>query len=170
MDLRALIISVVLGGLFGAATATVDSIDSEMMVVDIVVEVTATGGTVVAHLSFQEDPVLTLPLLDRGDGTFGIRTELEPKNYVVTFEAIGEESGSSDPVTLTQMGADLGPHSGDDGGSGSDDDDMSPESRRALWLAIALGAAALSALAFWVLGGRNDEAQLTDVTGTDEEE
>lgn len=159
----------VLGGLFGAATATVDSIDSTVMVVDIAVEVRAAGGSVVAHLNFQDEPVLTLPLLDRGDGTYGIRTELEPKNYIVTFEAIGEESESTDPVTLTQMGADLLP--GGEGEDGSDSDAMSPETRRSLWLAIGLGAAALSALAFWVLGARDgEEGHSGDETARDEEE
>jgi hypothetical protein len=159
--------AVILGGAFGTATATVESVESEVMVVELEVEVMGAAETVVAHLSFDNEPVLTLPLLDRGDGLFGIRTELEPKNYVVIFEVVGEES--SDPVSLTQMGADLGPESGSSAATDPDDEEMDEETRRWLWLAVALGAGSLSVLAFWVLGGRDSEDGAT-LTGSDEEE
>jgi len=146
--------AVILGGVFGSASATVESIDPEAMVVDIEVAVMEAGGSVVAHLSFDGETGLTLPLLDRGEGRYGIRTELEPKNYTVVFEAVGQES--SDPVTLTQLGAELVPASGP-ATTEPDDEGLSDESQQLLWLAIALGAASLSVLAFWVLGGRNDD-------------
>jgi hypothetical protein len=113
------------------------------------------ASSVVAHLAFDEEPVLTLPLLDRGEGVFGLRTELEPKNYIVVFEVLDAEPESSGPLTLTQLGADLGPESDGSGTDSGGEEGLSPESRRFLWLAVALGAASLSVLAFWVLGGKD---------------
>ena len=151
--MKALIASVLIGGLFGSATATVEAIGDDVMIVDIEVEVPPGAATVVAHLSWESHD-LVLPLTDRGDGVYGIRTELPPRNYFVVFEAIGEEVESSDPVSLTELGADL---SGNPAAptTTAADDGLGEESRQMLWLAVALGAASLSALAFWVLGGRD---------------
>lgn len=159
--MKTLVAAVMLGGVFGSATATVVSIDEDVMVVDIEVEVSGSAQSVVAHLSFEDEEVGTLPLLDRGEGTYGLRTELEPRNYVVVFEILGEGAESSAPVSFLEMGADLrqvpgaiattAPDEGPDEGS-----------QRMLWLAIALGAASLSLLAFWVLGGRDDERDIDE--------
>lgn len=168
--MRALLAAVILGGVFGSATATVESIDGEVMVLSIDVEVSGSPDTVIAHLTFEEDQPLILPLLDRGDGTFGLRTELEPKNYFVVFEAVGDGSDSSDPVSLAQMGAELVQRSGGTTTTLSEDE-LSNESRRSLWLAIALGAGSLSLLAFWVLGSRDeDEEEFDGGADSDEEE
>ena len=151
--MKTILAAVILSGVFGSASATVVEIDDEVMTVEIEVEVMNPGDSVVAHLAFEEEQVLTLPLLDRGEGVFGITTELEPKNYVVIFEVVGEEP--SEPATLTQLGAELGPESGSP--TTTDPDQLSQESQRMLWLAVALGAASLSVLAFWVLGGKGKE-------------
>jgi hypothetical protein len=165
--MRALLAAVVLGGVFGSASATVESIDDSVMVVSIEVEVSGVEETVVAHLTFDNDRPLTLPLLNRGDGTFGLRTELEPKNYFVVFETLGENGEESDPVSLVQLGAVLRPESG---GTTTTlgDDELSDESQRLMWLAIALGAASLSLLAFWVLGSRDEDDE--EAVSEDEEE
>lgn len=152
---RALIAAVLLGGTFGSATATVESIDGDVMTVDIAVEVLDPADSVVAHLSFEEESDLRLPLLERDDGTFGLRTELKPRNYVVVFETVGDDGERSEPTTLAQMGADLAPVVSDTATT-VDDEGMSDESLRLLWLAVALGAGSLSLLAFWVLGGRDN--------------
>lgn len=165
----ALVASVVIGGLFGSATATVDAIGEDVMIVDIEVEVVPAASTVIAHLSFEDDPVLRLPLLDRGDGVFGIRTELEPKNYFVVFEVIGDDGESSEAVSITEMGADLSGGAATAPTTDADDDGFDDESRRMLWLAVALGAASLSALAFWTLGGRDDEDEPAEQTEEDTE-
>ncbi len=146
-----LLAALILGGVFGSASATVESIDSNVMMLDLTVEVIGGADTVVAHLIFEDEELFTLPMLDRGDGVFGSRTELEPKNYAVIFEVVGEEPSGA--VLLTQLGADLGPESGE--APAEDDEGLSAESQSLLWLAIALGAASLSVLAFWVLGGRD---------------
>lgn len=161
--LRALLAAVIIGGSFGSASATVESIDDETMVVEISVEVLDSADSVVAHLTFGDDRELTLPLLDRDDGTFGLRTELEPKNYFVVFETIGEDAARSEPVSLSRMGAELGPGTGATATTIVDDDDLSDDSEQMLWLAVALAAASLSLLAFWVLGDREDE-QIDDAT------
>lgn len=149
-----LIAAVIVGGVFGSASAVVESVDDASMVIDMSVEVMSSADTVVAHLSFDDDPPLTLPLLDRGNGLFGLTTELDLKNYIVIFEVVGE--ATSDPVTLTQLGAQLGPESAGVTTT-TVEGAMSEESRRSLWLAVALGAASLSVLAIWVLGGRDDD-------------
>lgn len=153
--MKTLIAALVIGGAFGSASATVESIDDGVMVIELRVEVLDSAESVVAHLAFDDEPILTLPLLDRGDGTFGIRTELEPKNFFVVFETVGPEREESAPVSLTQLGAELRPESGITTTTVADDA-LSEDSQQMLWLAIALGAGSLSLLAFWVLGGRED--------------
>lgn len=159
---RMLIAAVILGGTFGSASATVESINDEVMVIDIEVEVAGAPATVVAHLSWDNNDLI-VPLLDRGDGLFGTTTELPARNYGIVFEAVGDESESSEATTLTQLGAELGPESTGTTAA-SDEDELSDESQQMLWLAVALGAASLSLIAFWVLGGSRD------VDPTDEEE
>lgn len=171
--MRALLAAVIIGGSFGSASATVESVDDEMMVVEISVEVLDSADSVVAHLTFGDERELTLPLLDRGDGAFGLRTELEPKNYFVVFETTGEDAARSEPVSLSRMGAELGPGSGATATTSPDDeDDLSDDLKQMLWLAVALAAASLSLLAFWVLGDREDEPidDATEVPPEHEEE
>lgn len=168
--LKILVAAAILGGTFGSATATVESIDEGIMVVTIEVEVLDPGGSVVAHLSFDEER-LTFPLLAKADGIYGIQTELEPKNYTVVFETVEAGGESSEPTTLARMGADLGPDSKATT-STTEEEGLSDEAERMLWLAIGLGAASLSLLAFWVLGGRDEEetAQVSASESGSEEE
>ena len=155
-----------IGGAYGAAAAEVESLDGSSMILSLEVEVLQSATSVVAHLAFEDERPLALPLLDRGGGVFGIRTELEAKNYVVVFEAIGQEL--SQPVLLTDLGADLTPEGGGGVDPSDPDDGLSNETRQWGWLALGLGAASLSALAFWVLGGREGEADSAD--SSEEEE
>ena len=165
----ALIASVVIGGLFGTATASVEAVGEEVMIVEIEVEVPPGAANVVAHLSFESED-LVLPLTDRGEGVFGIRTELPPRNYFVVFEVVGEEGGSSEAaVSLTEMGADLtGGGSAATTTTAPEDEGLGDESRQMLWLAVALGAASLSALAFWVLGGKDQDEEQVETAEEDE--
>lgn len=163
--------AVQLGGAFGDATAEVDELNEQSMIISIEVEVASSASAVVAHLNFEDDPTVTIPLLDRGDGRFGTRTELEPKNYIVVFEAVSATGELSEPVSLTELGADLdqpfvattSPEEGEEG--------LSSDTQRLGWLALALAAASLSALAFWALGDRDedeDEGELTEVPASRE--
>lgn len=168
--MKGLLAAVILGGIFGSASATVESVTQDGMMVEIEVEVSGAPETVVAHMSF-EDERFTLPLLDRGDSVFGLRTELERKNYMVVFEVVDEDAASSDPVSLQEMGADLSLAGRETTTTTEGEEGLSQESQRLLWLAIALGAASLSLLAFWVLGDRGEDDELMrEDTGDDSEE
>lgn len=169
--LAAFLAAVTLGGSFGSASASTVSIEAETMIVEITVEVLVSAQSVVAHFSTGTDDPLVISLLPRGGSTFGIRTELPRKDFFVVFEAIGDPGQLSEPTTLSAMGAELTIP----GSSAEPDDPADPdddrESTRWAWLAVALGAASLSALAFWVLGGRDDRrAAADDGQGTAEEE
>lgn len=163
--------AVQLGGAFGDATAEVDELNEQSMIISIEVEVAASASAVVAHLNFEDDPTVTIPLLDRGDGRFGTRTELEPKNYIVVFEAVSATGELSEPVSLTELGADLDQPFVATTSPEGDEEGLSSDTQRLGWLALALAAASLSALAFWALGDRDedeDEGELTEVPASRE--
>jgi hypothetical protein len=147
-----LLFAVELGGGFGTAAATVVSTTPQSMIVELHVVVEVDAVSVVAHFALPDEEQVTIPLLAREDGTYGVRTELKPANYQVVFEAVGDDPALSDPVSLIDLGADIG-ETADPAGD-DDDDGLSPATQSWLWLGVALGAASLSALAFWVLGGR----------------
>jgi hypothetical protein len=131
------------------------------------VEVDESADTVVAHLSLPGEETDTIPLLPRDDGAYGVTTEIKAADYLVVFEAIGESAAQSDPVTLSDLGVDLG---SDASSPTTEPDEQSPATRRWLWLGVALGAASLSALAFWVLGGREQKDADHDQDQTPPEE
>jgi hypothetical protein len=66
------------------------------------------------------------------------------------FEVIGPNGGLSDPATLSQLGAELVVTPEDV----ESDEGLDSSTTRWGWLGLALGAASLSLLAFWVLGDR----------------
>jgi hypothetical protein len=146
-----------LGAGFGPASATVVSTSSNAIEVELRVVVEESAEAVVAHLVFEEEPELVIPLLQRQGGDFAISTELPPHNYQVVFEALGSEPFSSDPVSLTELGAVFA--STPSSTTTTETPGLSDDTRRWGWLGLALAAAALSALAFWVLGGRDGEDQ-----------
>ena len=153
-----LLLAVQLGGGFGAASATVMSSTEESIRISIEVEVEVSATAVVAHLIASGEPQLTLPLLQRSSGVFGITTDLRPIDYRVVFEAIGNTSVQSQPISLTELGADFSVGQPETTTSTSPDRGPSDETRRWGWLGLGLAAASLSALAFWVLGaGKEDE-------------
>jgi hypothetical protein len=96
-------------------------------------------------------------MLQRYDGAYGVTTEVKPANYIVMFEAIGDPGAESDQVSLTDLGVDLSSTSGTT--TTTESDEVSAGTQQWLWLGIALGAASLSALAFWVLGGRDRDEE-----------
>jgi hypothetical protein len=152
----ALLFAVELGAGFGTATATVESIDDESTVVDLRVEIDGAPDSVVAHLALPDEETITIPMLVREEGVYGVTTEVKPANYMVVFEVIGDEGGESDPVTLGELGVDF---SSSAGTTEPEEEPISASTQQWLWLGVALGAASLSALAFWVLGGRDEPAR-----------
>jgi hypothetical protein len=152
----AILLAIELGAGFGSATATVESRGEESMVVDLRVEVEGSPDSVVAHLSLPDEETITIPMLVRGEGVYGVTTEVKPANYVVVFEVIGDPGAESDPVTLGELGVDFSSNAATT--QPDEDTAISASTQQWLWLGVALGAASLSALAFWVLGGRDQPA------------
>jgi hypothetical protein len=160
-----LLAAVDVGGGFGAASAEVLSLSGESMEIEIQVEVPNTSDPVVVHFALAgEDPV-TLPLVSRGDGVLGITTELKPANYQVVFETLGDVSIQSLPITLVEMGADIGGASGSV--TSTTEGGLSNVTQGWGWLALAFGAASLAALAFWALGGPKDDQDVASEPGSD---
>ena len=153
-----LLASLFLGGAFGNAKAEVESLAGDSMVLTLEVQLAVSAQTVVAHLAFDDDPSIALPMLDRGGGLFGITTELPAKNYAVVFEAVGSDEALSLPVLISDLGADFG---GVDVPTPATEppeaEGLSDESRRSGWLALALVAASLAVLAVWVVIGEDED-------------
>jgi hypothetical protein len=156
------LLAVELGGAFGNATATVTSTTDQSVSIELHVEVKVDADSVVAHLALPGEPTVSLPMLAVGDGTYRIATELKKANYQVVFETLGATSHQSQPVGLSDLGVSF---DGDpDAATTSTTEGSSPiseETNAWLWLTVAFGAASLSALAFWVLGGK-EKGQLED--------
>ena len=166
--IAAVLLAVQLGGAFGDASATVLSTSGESMQVDIHVEVDGTTDSVLAHLALPGEPTVTLPLLEREPGLYGINTELRVADYAVVFEILATPSHQSQPVLLSEMGAEIGGSEGA-ANTSAEDDPATADTSGWLWLAIAFGAASLSALAFWVLGGSDEEDEEEEVGGEEAE-
>jgi hypothetical protein len=147
--------AVEVGAGFGSASASVVSMTDQSMIVDVQVEVEITADSVVAHFALPDEDTITLPMLERDDDSYGVTTELKPANYIVVFEAIGNPGAESDHVSLTDLGVDLSSTS--DTTTTIAIEELSKGTQQWLWLGVALGAASLSALAFWVLGGRDED-------------
>lgn len=164
------LLAVELGAGFGTASAELISTSSNAMEVDLRVEVTQSAESVVVHLLAEGETPIVLPLLQRETGVFGIRTELKQVDYRVIFELLGTETAQSEPRTLTELGLEF--LDTDPIATTTTDPDELPASVTSwLWLAVAFGAAALSALAFWVLGGdgqsSSEEPASTDSAAAD---
>jgi hypothetical protein len=153
-----ILLAVELGGGFGAASATIVSEADDSFIVEIEVEVGAPADTVVAHLSLPGEETIIIPLVPRDDGLFGVTTELKQADYVVVFEVVDAGGAQSSPMSLSELGAVLDEELTSDPDTEPGDN---PEARRWLWLGVALGAASLSVLAFWVLGGK-DKAEIDE--------
>ena len=154
----AMFLALELGGAFGAATATVESISGNSMILTLEVEVKSSAQAVVAHLAFDDDPQIALPLLDRGGGVFGITTELPLKNYAAVFEAIGVDDNLSPAALISDMGAEFGDNDAPTPRTEpTPDEGLSPATQRFGWLALALAAGSLSLLALWVIIGRDKD-------------
>lgn len=158
----ALILSMNLGGGFGTASAEIVSYADDGMVVRLQVEVEVSASSVVAHLQAPGETELTIPMLAKGGGLYEIQTELPAIDYQVIFEAIGSPGAISSSNSLSALGAEF-PEGAD---TTTPEGDEESDSSGWGWLALALGAASLSALAFWVLGGSDEK----DESPTDEGE
>lgn len=150
-----LLLSAELGGGFGSATAEAVAVSSGEIEVTITVTVATRPVSVVAHLVDPGDDQQTVTLGDRGDGEYAGAAVTERADLVVVFEAIGADGSSelSRPVTLIELGVDPTIMLDDTSVIGGDDDGLTLDAatERWGWAAVALGAAALSLVAWWAL-------------------
>lgn len=165
--LAVILLAAELGAGFTGASAELVSTRTNAVEVQIRVEIDHQAESVVAHLTFPGRSSVLIPLVREDDGVYSIRTELMPINYQVVFESLGPNAASSEPASLMELGlvfesegSDQVPISANAVDAGLDED-----TQRWGWLAVAFGAAALSALAFWVLGGDSQSS----TTGSSEE-
>lgn len=141
-----------LGGAFGKARASATELSAATIELNLEVEADP-DEVVVSHLIEPGGQQETLPLVSRGSGVFGIRTEVRKIDYVVVFEIVGGLAAQSQPVRLTELGVEpalLGTLPS----SPTDPDEVTAATRQWGWAGLGLAAAALAVLAFWALPHR----------------
>lgn len=143
-----------LGGVFGAASAEATAVSSGEMEVTLSVEVGGNPASVVAHLIDPGDNQITTTLTPSGDSFDGTLV-VERADLLVVFEAIGAGSASeqSTAVSLTDLGVAVDVLLEDPENVDEPDAELTLDAatQRWGWAALALGAAALSLLAWWAL-------------------
>lgn len=153
--LALLLLSTELGGVFGPASAEAVAVSSGEIEVTITVAMTTRPVSVVAHLVDPGDDQQTVTLGHQGDGEYAGVAVTERADLVVVFEALGTDGSSelSRPVTLIELGVDSTIMLDDTSVIGGDDDGLTLDAatERWGWAAVALGAAALSLVAWWAL-------------------
>jgi len=133
---------------FGSAEADAVVVDSDTMEYALSVEAPEATSVVVHALDPGSEQV-TVAMLESSPGVYRTRFESRPLDYIIVFEDLG--SGvQSDPFRLSELG--VAPEFVGKPPSPEAEDDPTPDSTLG-WLALGLGLASLSALAFWVLGG-----------------
>lgn len=165
--LLAVVLALELGTGFGAASAELISTTGNAMEIELRVEIRQSAQAVVAHLAFEEETPITLPLAQRESGVFGIRTEVAKINYRVVFEIVGSDVARSDPYSLMELGL-VFPTGATNSTTSAPSQGLSAATRGWGWLALALGAAALSLLAFWALGGKGEDDHASSDTSAPE--
>lgn len=147
-----------LGGVFGRAVASATSLSSDTIQLDLEVEADE-DAALVAHLIEAGGTQETIPLSSRGNGVFGIRTEVRKTDYLVVFEALeGSLASQSQPFRLTDLGVDpalVGVLTVPT----IDDDEISDSTRQWGWAGLGLAAAALTLVALWALPDRRRRAR-----------
>ncbi len=165
-----LLLALQVGTGFGAASAELISTTTNAMEVEFRVEVRQSADSVVAHLVFPNEKPLVIPLVQREDGVFGIRTEIKPLNYQVVFELIGPEGAQSEQNSLTELGLEFSQSQAVQTTTTTIESGLTPATQRWGWLGLGFGAAALSALAFWVLGGNDRDQESSEIDSIDGDE
>ena len=105
------LLAVELGPGFIGASATTEEVDAGTVLVELVVEVEAGGGPVVAHLRLPGEAQLTTALVQRRQGVWGGFLELRRAEWRVVFESLST-GRLSRPVTLSELGVDVADPSG----------------------------------------------------------
>ena len=146
-----------LGGVFGHAVASAEPRTSDEIQLNLEVEADE-AATVVAHLIDPGGTQETLPLASRGEGIFGVRTEVAKTDYLVVFEAIeGSVASQSQPLRLTDLGVDPA-LVGILTAPPTEDEDVSDSTQQWGWAGLGLAALALTLIALWALPDRRRKA------------
>ena len=147
---------------FGRATASATDLGATTMELDLTVE-TDTAATVVAHLIEPGGTQETLPLVPRGGGVFGIRTEVRKIDHVVVFESVdGQGASQSQPLRLSELGVDA-EILGVENRPPTETDEFSDDTRLWGWAGLGLAALALALIALWALPDRRRKAREAEI-------
>lgn len=157
LPLLALMILFQAGGFFVDPAVEGRETSATRMEIDLSVSA-APGGSVVAHLIDPDGNQQTLALRERSSGRYGGIIEVGRVDLVVAFEALDGFGTQSEPARLTDIGLDrallgvlpVAPATTTVPG-------MSASTRQWGWLALAMGALSLAALALWALPDRPAE-------------
>lgn len=139
------------GSGFGEATATGTVLGVDEMRVELQVEI-AGAGSVVAHLIEPGGQQQTISLRDRGGGEFGGFIDTRRVDLVVVFETLGNDPLQSEPLRFSELGVSR-TALGMDPPLAQVVDSEGDDNSQWGWLGLGLGAAALSLVAIWALGG-----------------
>lgn len=155
------------GGSFVGPTVEGRETSATTMEIDISVS-GAPGGSVVAHVIEPGGRQETFALRERSSGRYGGIFEVGRVDLVVVFEALDGTGSQSEPFRLTDIGLDRALLGALPVAPTTTTSGVSSETRGWGWLALAMTAAALAALALWALPDRVDaEATAGDGDGVE---
>lgn len=154
VPLLALMMFFQVGGFFVEPAVEGRETSATRMEIDLSVSA-APGGSVVVHLIDPGGNQQTVALRERSSGRYGGIIEVGRVDLVVVFEALDGLGTQSEPARLTDIGLDrallgalpVAPTTTTVPG-------VSPSTRQWGWLALAMAALSLAALALWALPDR----------------
>lgn len=156
------------GGSFVGPTVEGRETSATTMEIDISVS-GAPGGSVVAHMIEPGGRQETFALRERSSGRYGGIFEVGRMDLVVVFEALDGTGTQSEPFRLTDIGLDRALLGALPVAPTTTPSGVSSETRGWGWLALAMTAAALAALALWALPDRPEPEATSGESDFDDE-